>query len=169
MLLSLQHGVSVILVMVYGGRQTSLFPDEMALPIARHLASIGVDIIIGYHPNGIQGHAYMGKTLVLFSLGHVLSSDHRVPYCWNKVRNEALFTVLKLDYRLDFRYTKPGDTLQTRNVLKYSQQQEMTCFRGKCTQGSTSYTSPSRCTLKTMLHCIAATIVYFQQVGTSYC
>lgn len=57
----------------------------MTLPVARHLASLGVDVITGYHPNGVQGHAYMGKTLVLFSLGHILSSDSLVSYCWNKV------------------------------------------------------------------------------------
>ena len=81
----LQHGVSLIIVLVYWGWRTSSFPDEMALPVARHLASLGVDVIVGYHPNGIQGHAYMGKTLILFSLGRVLSSDHIVSYCWNKV------------------------------------------------------------------------------------
>ena len=90
MILLFQHGVSLIIVLVYWGWRMSSFPDEMALPVARHLASLGVDVIVGYHPNGIQGHAYMGKTLVLFSLGHVLSSDHAVSYCWNKVRHKIL-------------------------------------------------------------------------------
>lgn len=83
--------MSLIIVLVYWGRQSSLFPDEMALPVARHLASLGVDVIIGYHPNGIQGHTYMGRTLILFSLGHILSSDLVVPYCWNKVRHLSIY------------------------------------------------------------------------------
>ena len=70
---------------MYWGRQGSYFPDETALTIARRLAHLGAMVVVGYHPNAVQDHAYFGNTLVLFSLGNVLSSDITTPYCWQQV------------------------------------------------------------------------------------
>ena len=80
----LQHGVDVIIVLMYWGRTNSYYPDEMMLTIARHLAQLGVTMVIGYHPSVLQDHAYFGKTLVIFSLGKLLSSDKVAPYCWRQ-------------------------------------------------------------------------------------
>lgn len=80
----LQHGVDVIIVVMYWGRTNSYYPDEMMLTIARHLAQLGVTMVIGYHPSVLQDHAYFGKTLVIFSLGKLLSSDKVAPYCWRQ-------------------------------------------------------------------------------------
>lgn len=80
-----QHGVASIVVLVYWGQEHSYFPDESELVIARQLAEHGVTLIIGYHPQGVQDHAYFGNTLVLFSLGNILTSDEEGNFCWNKV------------------------------------------------------------------------------------
>ncbi|KAL5463631.1 hypothetical protein EMCRGX_G032546 [Ephydatia muelleri] len=79
------HGVVSIVVLVYWGQEHSYFPDESELVIARQLAEYGVTLVIGYHPQGVQDHAYFGKTLVLFSLGNVLTSDEEGDFCWNKL------------------------------------------------------------------------------------
>ena len=66
----LQHGVDCIVVILYWGREYSYFPDETALYAARHLAELGVDVVVGYHPHLLQDHAYFGNTLIIFSPGY---------------------------------------------------------------------------------------------------
>ena len=75
----------VIIVLMYWGLETSYFPDEMTLTIARHLSSLGVSAVVGHHPNSVQGHAYFGNTLVIFSLGKILSSSKVTNYCCKEV------------------------------------------------------------------------------------
>lgn len=80
----MQHGVTVIIVLMHWGRENSYHPDETMLTIARHLAQLGVTLIIGYHPSMVQDHAYFGRTLVVFSLGNLLSSNKVASYCWQQ-------------------------------------------------------------------------------------
>ena len=81
-----QFGVETIIVMVYWGIAHSFFPDETALYVARHLAEFPeVSVIIGYHPQHVQGHAYFEKTLVLFSPGNFLIPDNSSSLCWKRV------------------------------------------------------------------------------------
>ena len=71
-------------MLMYWGRANSYYPDETMLTIARHLAQLGVTMVTGYHPSVVQDHAYFGRTLVIFSLGKLLSSDKVAPYCWRQ-------------------------------------------------------------------------------------
>lgn len=80
----------VVIVLMHWGLQTSYFPDEMALTVARQLATLGVSAVLGHHPNSIQDHAYFGNTLVIFSVGKFLSSTKVADYCWNKVNKVVL-------------------------------------------------------------------------------
>jgi len=80
----MQHGVTVIIVLMHWGRENSYYPDETMLTIARHLAQLGVTLIVGYHPSVVQDHAYFGRTLVVFSLGNLLSSNKVASYCWQQ-------------------------------------------------------------------------------------
>lgn len=70
---------------MYWGLENSYFPDETCLTVARQLAMLGVSAVLGDHPNAVQDHAYFGNTLVVFSLGKLLSSTKVANYCWNKV------------------------------------------------------------------------------------
>lgn len=68
------------------GKEESFHPDETALYIARHLSDIeAVSAIIGYHPQHVQGHAYFGNTLVIFSPGNFIISSDTDSLCWEKV------------------------------------------------------------------------------------
>ncbi len=78
--------------MVAWGHGTGLFPDETCLTVARHLATLQVTAVLGYHPTAVQGHAYFGDTLVVFSLGKVLSSQEVAPFCWGQT--EVSWSVL---------------------------------------------------------------------------
>ena len=77
----------LVIVLMYWGLETSYFPDETALTIARQLATLGVSAVIGHHPNSVQGHAYFGNTLVIFAVGKLLSSTKVTNYCCNEVQN----------------------------------------------------------------------------------
>ena len=83
-------------MLMYWGRGNSFFPDETALTIARHLAELGVTLVIGNHPSSVQDHAYFGRTLVLFSLGSLLSSDRVAAFCWKEVIKECNSHLLAL-------------------------------------------------------------------------
>lgn len=85
-----QHGVDCIVVIMYWGRDYSYFPDETALYAARHLAELGVNVVVGYHPHMLQDHAYFGNTLVIFSPGYFLSPDQLPHLCWERVRKKDM-------------------------------------------------------------------------------
>ena len=80
-----QHGVDAIIVLMHWGQENSYFPEETALYAARHLSNLGVSLIIGYHPQLPQNHAYFWKTLVIFSPGNLLVPDDSATLCWERV------------------------------------------------------------------------------------
>lgn len=80
-----QHGITVIIVLMYWGFENRYFPDETALTIARHLAQLKVTLVIGHHPFVVQGHSYFGNTLVLFSLGKLITTSEQTSFCWQMV------------------------------------------------------------------------------------
>lgn len=90
-----ERGVTLVVVLMFWGLESSYFPDEMALTIARQLSMLGVSAVLGYHPNSIQDHAYFGNTLVIFSLGTLLSSTKVTNYCWNKMSGEWRYSLTR--------------------------------------------------------------------------
>lgn len=82
----MQYGIDTIVVVMYWGLEHAYFPDETALYVARHLAEIPeVSVVIGYHPQHVQEHAYFGDTLVLFSVGNFIVQDDSSSLCWQRV------------------------------------------------------------------------------------
>lgn len=81
----MQRGADVIVVVVQWGRRGSYYPDETSLATGRYLASLGVALVIGYHPSLQQQHAYFQDTLVIFSAGNFISSSSSPQLCWQKV------------------------------------------------------------------------------------
>lgn len=73
-------------MLIYWGREYSYFPDETALYAARHLAQLGVAVVLGFHPHLMQDHAYFGNTLVIFSPGYSMFPLNTPQTCWEKVR-----------------------------------------------------------------------------------
>ena len=70
--------------MVRWGRGGSYYPDGTVLAISRYLASLGVALILGYHPLLQQDHAYFQDTLVIFSAGNFFSPSSS-QLCWQQV------------------------------------------------------------------------------------
>ena len=77
--------MDVIVVLMNWGRDSGTYPDETSLAVARRTAQLGVNLIVGYGPNAVQDHAYFGSTLVIFSMGNVISFETTTTYCWKKV------------------------------------------------------------------------------------
>lgn len=81
----MQRGAEVIVVLVQWGRGGNYYPDETSLTTARHLASLGVTLVIGYHPLLQQHHAYFENTLVIFSAGNFFGPSSLPQLCWQQV------------------------------------------------------------------------------------
>mgnify|MGYP000014396250 CR=1 FL=1 len=72
--------VDVIIVSMHWGEEYRDYPNEEQIRQARHLSSLGVDIIIGHHPHVIQPVELLEnedgrKTFVMYSLGNFLSDQ----------------------------------------------------------------------------------------------
>ena len=67
--------VDVIIVAMHWGIEYSLGVSENQQEIANYLSSLGVDIIIGAHPHVVEPIEYIGKTLVIYSLGNFISDQ----------------------------------------------------------------------------------------------
>ena len=67
--------VEVVLVAMHWGDEYSLGISERQLQIANYLSSLGVDIIIGTHPHVVEPIEFIGKTLVIYSLGNYISDQ----------------------------------------------------------------------------------------------
>ena len=67
--------VDVIMVAMHWGTEYVSYPTTAQKEIAKYLASLGVNLIIGTHPHVIEPIEYIGDTLVIYSLGNYVSSQ----------------------------------------------------------------------------------------------
>ena len=70
--------VDIIIVAMHWGTEYSLGVDSKQEEIANYLSGLGVDIIIGAHPHVVEPIDYIGKTLVIYSLGNFISDQEGV-------------------------------------------------------------------------------------------
>ena len=68
-------GVDLLMVAMHWGIEYVHYPVQEQKDIANYLASLGVDIVIGCHSHTVQPITYIGKTLVIYSLGNFVSSQ----------------------------------------------------------------------------------------------
>ena len=80
-----ENGADIIIVSMHWGTENDLKPRQSQIDYANHLASLGVDVILGTHSHTLQpvewiegenGH----KTLCAYSLGNLLSTMHYNEY-----------------------------------------------------------------------------------------
>ncbi len=67
--------VDLLMVAMHWGEEYMTYPVESQKEIAKYLASLGVDLIIGCHPHVIEPIEYIDNTLVIYSLGNFISSQ----------------------------------------------------------------------------------------------
>ena len=67
--------VDVVIVAMHWGTEYSFNVSSSQQEIANYLSSLGVDIIIGSHPHVVEPIAFIGKTMVIYSLGNFISDQ----------------------------------------------------------------------------------------------
>ena len=67
-----------IIVAMHWGSEYTHYPTTSEKEIAKYLASLGVNLIVGCHPHVIQPMTYIGDTLVVYSLGNFVSNQDSV-------------------------------------------------------------------------------------------
>lgn len=70
--------VDILLVSMHFGEEYTHTPTARQKQIAKYLASLGVDIVIGTHPHVIQPIEWIDDTLVVYSLGNFISAQRGV-------------------------------------------------------------------------------------------
>ena len=69
------EGVDLLMVAMHWGIEYVHYPVQEQKEIAKYLASLGVDIVIGCHSHTVQPITFIDKTLVIYSLGNFVSSQ----------------------------------------------------------------------------------------------
>ncbi len=77
-ILKYRDKVDLLIVAMHWGSEYTHTPTSSEKDKANYLASLGVDIIIGCHPHVVQPITYIGKTLVVYSLGNFVSSQNGI-------------------------------------------------------------------------------------------
>lgn len=67
--------VDVIIVSMHWGEEYTHTPTTVQTREAEYLSSLGVNLIIGSHPHVIQPVGYVNDTLVIYSLGNLISAQ----------------------------------------------------------------------------------------------
>ena len=70
--------VDLLMVSMHWGTEYSTSVSATQEEIANYLSSLGVDIIIGSHPHVVEPIAFIGKTMVIYSLGNFISDQEGV-------------------------------------------------------------------------------------------
>lgn len=65
----------VIIVAMHWGTEYSKGISDSQVEIANYLSNLGVDIIIGSHPHVVEPIEFIGKTMVIYSLGNFISDQ----------------------------------------------------------------------------------------------
>ena len=73
-----EKGAEVVIVAMHWGAEYTHKPVDEEYEIANYLSELGVNLVIGTHPHVIQPIAYVGDTLVIYSLGNFLSAQHEL-------------------------------------------------------------------------------------------
>ncbi len=69
--------VDVLIVAMHWGVEYTHTPTAYEFDMAKYLASLGVDVIIGTHPHVIQPVTWIDNTLVIYSLGNFISAQYQ--------------------------------------------------------------------------------------------
>ena len=65
----------VVIVSMHWGSEYVFTPGAQQKSIAEHLASLGVNLVVGHHPHVVQPVQMVKDTLVIYSLGNFISAQ----------------------------------------------------------------------------------------------
>ena len=73
---AIRDKVDVLIVAMHWGVEYATNPNSNQQEIAKYLADLGVDIILGAHPHVLQPITWIDDTLVMYSLGNFISNQY---------------------------------------------------------------------------------------------
>lgn len=91
--------VDLLLVAMHWGNEYSKKPTNEQVRIAKYLASLKVDIVIGTHPHVIEPIEWIGDTLVIYSLGNFISNQTAIDNYSRKIGLLAKIDITKTSYQ----------------------------------------------------------------------
>ena len=91
--------VDLVMVAMHWGIEYEYNPNEYQKDMAKYLASLGVNIIIGTHPHVVQPIEWIDNTLVIYSLGNFVSA-HEVVNIGNRVGLMSSVDIIKEDGKI---------------------------------------------------------------------
>lgn len=120
-----RNKVDLLMVAMHWGVEYTHIPISYQKDMAKFLSENGVDIIIGTHPHVVMPVTWIGDTLVIYSLGNMISAQE------TKVDNNTtigLLTSIKITKRVD------GDNISIKlsdlnNELIYTYYENYTNFK----------------------------------------
>ena len=120
-----RNKVDLLMVAMHWGVEYTHIPTSYQKDMAKFLSENGVDIIIGTHPHVVMPVTWIGDTLVIYSLGNMISAQE------TKVDNNTtigLLTSIKITKRVD------GDNISIKlsdlnNELIYTYYENYTNFK----------------------------------------
>jgi hypothetical protein len=77
---TLKSGVDWVLVVVHWSDELFPYPRPEDRVVARELAQMGVDLIIGHHPHVVRGTEVVDSCPVFYSLGNFYFAEYRDPH-----------------------------------------------------------------------------------------
>jgi poly-gamma-glutamate capsule biosynthesis protein CapA/YwtB (metallophosphatase superfamily) len=112
----------IIVISLHWGMEYQSGRDALQLRIARTLADSHADILWGHHPHVVQKMEWMGKTLVLYSLGNAVfdqqepESVRRGELAWVEIDRRGVRRVWIVPFSIDPRLgkTNPPDLFSVR-------------------------------------------------------
>lgn len=89
--------VDVLMVAMHWGVEYTHTPTSYQRDMAQFLADNGVDIVIGSHPHVVMPVTYIGDTLVIYSLGNLISAQETD---MDYAKMVGLFTSVKITKKI---------------------------------------------------------------------
>jgi len=88
--------VDIVMVAMHWGEEYQLGKtNNYQREAAKYLNSLGVDVIIGTHPHVVQPVEYVGDTLVIYSLGNMVSNQRYSQGLKGAIGGVAAFDIVK--------------------------------------------------------------------------
>lgn len=72
------EGADVVIVSMHWGAEYVFTPGDQQKAIAKHLATLGVNLVVGHHAHVVQPVQMVEETLVIYSLGNFISAQNEM-------------------------------------------------------------------------------------------
>ncbi|MDI9369323.1 MAG: CapA family protein [Synergistota bacterium] len=71
-------GAEAVIVSMHWGAEYVFTPGDQQKTIAKHLAGLGVNLVVGHHAHVVQPVQMVDETLVIYSLGNFISAQNEM-------------------------------------------------------------------------------------------